>query len=124
MWRTPNEGKHRRIDIVVNATPEELPFARLGWIGSRLLNRMLRQQAQECGLFLSSHALNVIDKNRPLILTDPRTREVILRVPAEGETVPATVPYEFVRSEADILYILGECTRDFMALADPRNRNA
>jgi hypothetical protein len=30
VWRTPG-GKHRRIDLIVNSLPEELPFTLLGW---------------------------------------------------------------------------------------------
>ena len=44
IWRTP-AGAHHRIDIVVCATPLDLPFARLAWTGSRTLNRLLRLRA-------------------------------------------------------------------------------
>ena len=44
IWRN-SAGRHRRIDIVIVAAPEELAFARLTWTGSRTLNRMLRYRA-------------------------------------------------------------------------------
>jgi DNA polymerase mu len=50
-------GLHRRLDIVVVAFPEELPFARLTWTGSRTLNRLLRQRAIQLGLHLTANGL-------------------------------------------------------------------
>ena len=122
VWRTP-EGRHRRVDLVVCSYPEELPICRISWTGSRLLNRMLRQHAQHHGLFLSAHALLVTQSDMPLLLRDRATGEVV-RVPAPGQHPPVEVPYRFLRSERDVLYLLAGGTDAFFALLDPRNRNA
>jgi DNA polymerase/3'-5' exonuclease PolX len=122
VWRT-REGRHRRIDIVVNSFPEELPLCRLAWTGSRTFSRLLRLHAQNQSLYLSAHALLVTDTGQPITLRDSASgREV--RVPAEGCSAPAEVPYEFLRTEEDVLYLLGNCTDAFTALKDPRNRHA
>ena len=91
--------------------------------GSRLINRMLRQHALNNGLSLSAHALQVTQPDKPLILRDHTTGRVV-RVPAEGQACPVEVPYEFLKTEKDILYLLGGCTDAFFPILDPRNRNA
>uniref|UniRef100_A0A6V2WX53 Uncharacterized protein n=1 Tax=Emiliania huxleyi TaxID=2903 RepID=A0A6V2WX53_EMIHU len=67
IWRSAG-GRHRRIDVVVCAFPEELPFARLAWTGSRMLNRMMRLQAIALGINLGAHAIrtpHVLARLRP-----------------------------------------------------------
>ena len=123
VWRTRHTGRCRRIDIVVNSIPEELALCRFTWIGSRLLNRLIRLHALKNGLSLTAHALLVTQVERPLVLKDRRSGQVE-RIPAEGQCVPVEVPYRYLRSESDLLYLLGGCTADFMALVDPKNRNA
>ena len=122
VWRTP-QGRCHRIDIVVNSFPEELALCRLTWIGSRLLNRLLRQHALNNGLTLTAHALLVTQQDKPLFLRDHATGEVT-RIPALGQAVPVEVPYRFLQSERDLLFLLGGCTDAFLGLVDPRNRNA
>ena len=80
IWRTA-EGRHRRIDIVVNSLPEEIAFCRMGWTGSRLFNRLLRDYAKKRHLYLSAHALLVLDHDYPLILRDHETGAMV-RLPA------------------------------------------
>ena len=111
IWR--GAGKHHRIDIVVCSFPEELPFALLGWTGSRLLNRLMRQLALKRDLYLSSHAL--VAKQRVTVRVEGG-RDVV--VPALQE-----VPYEHVRTERAILRILAGGTDDFKALDSAKMRN-
>ena len=122
VWRT-REGRHRRIDIVVNSFPEELALARLTWTGSRLLNRMMRLHAQHNGLSLTAHALLVTQSDLPLLIRDNETGEVA-RIPAAGQPTPVEVPYKYLGTERDIIFLLGGCTDAFFGLLDPRNRNA
>ena len=75
------------------------------------------------GLFLSGHALHVRFPDRPLLLRDDETGESV-RVPAEGEPVPAVVPYKYVSTARDILYLLAGGTDAFEGLLDPRQRCA
>ena len=52
----------------VCAFPEELPFARLAWTGSRILNRIMRLQAIALGINLGAHAIRtpiVLARLRP-----------------------------------------------------------
>ena len=114
--------KHRRIDIVVCSYPEEYALCRLAWTGSRLFNRLLRHHCLNSGLYLTAHALLVRQSNKPLIIKDNTTGEV-LRVPKKGEAGLAEVPYEFLQTEEDILFLLGGCSEAFYGLCDPRNRN-
>ena len=126
VWRTSIEQgeRHRRIDLIVCSFPEELALCRLTWIGSRLLNRMMRLHAIHNGLFLSAHAMLVTDQKRPLHLKDHETGEVIRLPAAEGDPVPVPVPYKYLRTERDILFLLGGCTEAFFGILDPRQRNA
>mmetsp|Transcript_13360 Transcript_13360/g.22260 ORF Transcript_13360/g.22260 Transcript_13360/m.22260 type:complete len:242 (-) Transcript_13360:424-1149(-) len=59
VFRT-TEGKMRRIDIIVVPYIEKA-FALLGWTGSSLLNRNMRQYCRERGLFLCNHCLLTIE---------------------------------------------------------------
>ena len=128
LWRR-DDGRLHRIDIIVNSFPDEWPFTLLGWTGSRLLNRMLRQRAKELGLFLSAHALiatpDTANGWRGLGTTSTR---VVVRQGGEPRSiiVPSlnVVPYEYVRTEADIFRILAGGEEDFSLLYDPKNRNA
>jgi hypothetical protein len=122
VWRTP-AGKHRRIDLVVCSFPEEAAICRLSWTGSRLLNRLLRQYAQQHGLCLSAHALLVTQADQPLVIRE-RDSGRIVRIPEQGQAVPVEVPYEYLQSARDILWLLAGCTSRFDGLIDPRHRNA
>lgn len=121
VWRSA-VGRHHRIDIIVNSFPEELPFTLLGWTGSRLLNRMMRQRAKELGLYLSSHALIATPS------TEHGSTATSTTVIADGRSVQVPslteVPYEHIRSEEDIMRILAGGTDKFRGLYDPRDRNA
>ena len=121
VWRSAS-GRHHRIDIIVNSFPEELPFTLLGWTGSRLLNRMMRQRAKELGLYLSSHALIATPP------TEHGSTATSTTVIADGRPLQVRslteVPYEYVRSEEDILRIIAGGTNAFAALVDPVLRNA
>ena len=121
VWRS-SSGRHHRIDIIVNSFPEELPFTLLGWTGSRLLNRMMRQRAKELGLYLSSHALIATPP------TEHGSTATCTTLIAGGRPLQVRslteVPYEYVRSEEDIMRILAGGTDQFRGLYDPMNRNA
>jgi hypothetical protein len=101
---------------------QELPFTLLGWTGSRLLNRMMRQRAKELGLYLSSHALIATPS------TEHGSTATSTTVIADGRSVQVPslteVPYEHIRSEEDIMRILAGGTDKFRGLYDPRDRNA
>ncbi|KAL1515165.1 hypothetical protein AB1Y20_004226 [Prymnesium parvum] len=120
VWRT-QEGRHHRIDIIVCAVPEELPFARLSWTGSRNLNRLMRLQAIKLGLRLTAHGIFADAGKEP-------SKTVLLHAGVPAQVVQLgcfeEVPYSYVRTEADILRILARGTDDYNALIDPRNRNA
>ena len=49
-------GAHRRIDIIL-VPYVQLPFALVGWTGSRTYNRFLRLHAENRGMFLNNHCL-------------------------------------------------------------------
>ena len=49
-------GRYRRLDAVV-VPFAQLPFATVGWTGSKCYNRLLRHHASRRGLCLTSHAL-------------------------------------------------------------------
>ena len=49
-------GARRRIDIVM-VPYGQLPFAMIGWTGSKMYNRFLRMHAKERGMFLCNHCL-------------------------------------------------------------------
>ena len=106
------------------ATPctQELPFTLLGWTGSRLLNRMMRQRAKELGLYLSSHALIATPP------TEHGSTATWTTVIADGRRLQVhsltEVPYEYIRSEEDIMRILAGGTDEFRGLYEPMNRNA
>jgi len=100
-----------------------IPMRLSSWIGSRLLNRLMRQHCQDHGLFLSAHALLVTQPDKPLYLHD-RATGTTRRIPEEGGICPAVVPYEYLQTESDLLWLLGRCTAAFSGLIDPRNRNA
>ena len=73
LWCTPL-GVHHRIDVVVVAHPEELPFARLTWTGSRSLNRLMRLRAIELGLNLNSNGLSA--RGDPPEVSRPTQKEI------------------------------------------------
>ena len=75
------------------------------------------------GLWLSAHALLVKSTGAQLIIHDEQTGKVV-SVPHAGEAAPALVPYKYLRSERDILYLLAGGTDAFFGLLDARNRNA
>lgn len=125
IWRSARTQRLHRIDIVVCSHPDELPFARLGWTGTRMLNRAMRLRAIELGLYLGAHCLVARGDQ-------PGTTETVVvlddRPGRRRETVTLQklqhVPFEFVRSEEDILRVLARGTDDFIKLVDPVNRNA
>lgn len=130
IWRSASTKKHHRIDIVVSSFPEEYPFVMLGWTGSRLLNRMMRQRAKDMGLFLSSHALiatpnTALDKatamstHTNVVVRGREGGQQLIQVRALTE-----VPYEHLTSEKDILRILADGRDDFERIYDPTLRNA
>ena len=88
------------------AFPEELPFARLAWTGSRMLNRMMRLQAIALGINLGAHAIRT-----PIVLARLRPHFEVL-------------PFKYVRSEEDVLRISAGGTDAFAALVGPVLRNA
>jgi DNA polymerase mu len=49
-------GRHRRIDIVL-VPHDQLPFALIGWTGSKQYNRFIRHHANSRGLYFNSHGL-------------------------------------------------------------------
>lgn len=118
IWRAPG-GTHHRIDVVMVAFPEELPFARLAWTGSRTLNRLCRLRAIHLGLNLGPH--NFTAREHTTVTLDAMAGAGR----GQLELRPLQVlPAECVRSEADILRILAGGTDAFAALEDPLNRNA
>jgi DNA polymerase mu len=107
--------------VVVVAFPEELPFARLTWTGSRTFNRLCRLRAIHLGLNLGPHNLTVRETGEgATVVLDARCE------PPRTISLPplGVVPNALVRTEADILRILARGTDDFEALSDPLNRNA
>ena len=126
IWRSARTSKLHRIDIVVCSHPEELPFARLGWTGTRTLNRMMRLRAIELGLYLGAHSITARGSQTP----GSTTTQVV--VEARPGRTPVTVtlqkleplPFEYVRSEEAILRVLACGTDDFINLVEPTNRNA
>lgn len=100
------------------AFPEELPFARLAWTGSRTFNRLCRLRAIHIGLNLGPH--NITARDRTTVVLDARVHP-----PHTLELQPLDViPPECIQSEADILRILACGTDDFAQLVEPMNRNA
>ena len=61
--------------------------------------------------------------DQPLYVRDRHTGKVV-RIPAEDGCCPVEVPYEYLQSAADVLWLLGRCTPAFQGLLDPRHRNA
>ena len=72
IWRSVRTGRLHRVDIVVCSHPEELPFARLGWTGTRTLNRLMRLRAIELGLNLNSNGLSA--RGEPPEVSTPSSR--------------------------------------------------
>ena len=122
IWRSARTQRLHRVDIVVCSHPEELPFARLGWTGTRTLNRLMRLRAIDLGLYLGAHCL--------VARGDRALTEVVLeaRPGRQRETVTLRklepLPFKYVRSEEDILRVLACGTDDFIHLVEPTNRNA
>mmetsp|Transcript_24098 Transcript_24098/g.50548 ORF Transcript_24098/g.50548 Transcript_24098/m.50548 type:complete len:810 (-) Transcript_24098:302-2731(-) len=122
VWRG-HAGALHRIDLIVCATPEELPFARIAWTGSRLLNRLMRTQAHALGLTLNAHGLfnngtrGGVD-GRILVHLDARA----------GSTASVAklqpVPYDLISSEEAVIRVLARGTEAFADLYNPLNRNA
>ena len=123
LWRN-GDGRHRRIDIVVVATPEELPFARLTWTGSRTLNRLLRYRAIHLGLHLTANGIVARPPNgvsETLVLVDDRPGRDKVEVVVRGH---GQVPTAWTRTEEDIIRILANGTDAFAGVYDPLMRNA
>ena len=117
IWRTPS-GVHHRIDVVVVAFADELPFARLAWTGSRTFNRLCRLRAIHLGLNLGPH--NITAREKVTVMIDAHADS-----PLQIELPPlGVVPFDYCRTEADILRLLARGTDDFAALYDPLHRNA
>ncbi|KAL4439185.1 hypothetical protein ABPG77_004087 [Micractinium sp. CCAP 211/92] len=51
-----SRGRYRRIDIIL-ATPEQLPFGLIAWIGSTMFNRFLRRCLGHWGMHMNSLGL-------------------------------------------------------------------
>ena len=83
---------------------------------------MMRQRAKELGLYLSSHALIATPP------TEQGSTATCTTVIADGRPLQVRslteVPYEYVRSEEDIMRILAGGTDQFRGLYEPMNRNA
>lgn len=126
IWRSVRTGKLHRIDIVVCSHPEELPFARLGWTGTRTLNRIMRLRAIELGLYLGPHGITARGDQRPA----STITEVVVEARPGQTPVMVTLqklehlPFKYVRSEEEILRVLARGTDDFKKLVDATNRNA
>ena len=125
IWRSARTGKFHRIDLVVCSHPEEIPFARLGWTGTRTLNRLMRLRAIELGLYLGAHCI-VARGDRP---GTTETKVVVEARPGRRPEVVTLqklehLPFRYVRSEEDILRVLACGTNDFFKLVHPTNRNA
>ena len=120
IWRTP-EGMHHRIDIVVVNVPEELPFARLTWTGTRTLNRLMRLQAIQLGLNLNANGLLAREGPETRVVVEARPGHASREVVIHGH---GHVPFEFCTTEEDIIRILARGTDHFVGLVDPRCRNA
>lgn len=125
IWRSARTGKLHRIDLVVCSHPEELPFARLAWTGTRTLNRLMRLRAIDLGLYLGAHCF-VARGDRE------GTTETKVVVDAQAGRPPEVItlkkleplPFKYVQSEEDILRVLACGTNAFAKLVDPTNRNA
>jgi DNA polymerase mu len=130
VWRTAG-GQVRRVDIVVCAVPEELPFALLSWTGSRTLNRLMRLHAEtDLGLRLTPHGLFAKGDRDPdspwsfpYVAGTSDTRVAL----SGGRSIVLKryqpVPYDLMRTEEDILRLLACGTDAFCKLYDPTNRN-
>ena len=83
---------------------------------------MMRQRAKELGLYLSSHALIATPP------TEHGSTATWTTVIADGRRLQVNslteVPYEYIRSEEDIMRILAGGTDEFCGLYEPMNRNA
>ena len=123
IWRN-QEGRHRRLDLIIVAFPEELPFARLTWTGSRTLNRLMRQRAIHLGLHLTANGLCArpppgVRETQVVLDARPGHARVELSIQGYG-----AVPSELLRTEEAIIRLLACGTDAFAALYDPRMRNA
>ena len=125
IWRSARTQRLHRIDIVICSHPDELPFARLAWTGTRTLNRLMRLRAIHLGLYLGAHCLvargDRVGTSETEVVVDARPgrrREVVTLQRLEH------LPFQHVRSEEDILRVLACGTDDFIRLVEPTNRNA
>ena len=123
IWRNA-AGRHRRLDIVVVAFPDELAFARLTWTGSRTLNRLLRHRAIHLGLHLTANGLCArpppgVHETRVVVDARPGRERVEVTIRGHG-----SVPMELLQSEEAIIRLLANGTDDFRAIVSPLNRNA
>ena len=124
IWRSALTGRLHRVDIVVCSHPEELPFARLTWTGSRTLNRLLRYRAIHLGLHLTANGCSArpppgVSETRVVLDARPgreRVEEIIRGFGA--------VPSERCRSEEDIIRMLANGTDAFEGIYSPLMRNA
>ena len=120
IWRTP-EGVHHRVDIVVVNMPEELPFARLTWTGTRTLNRLMRLHAIDLGLNLNANGLLARGGLHTTVVVEARPGHAYREIVITGH---GHVPFAFCRSEEEIIRVLARGTDQFAGLVDPRYRNA
>lgn len=125
IWRSARTGKLHRIDLVVCSHPEELPFARLAWTGTRTLNRLMRLRAIDLGLYLGAHCF-VARGDREGTADTKVVVEAQAGQPPEVITLEKLehLPFKYVQSEEDILRVLACGTNAFAKLVDPTNRNA
>lgn len=123
IWRN-TAGRHRRIDIVVVAFPDELPYARLTWTGSRTLNRLLRHRAIQLGLHLTANGLTAHPpagrgRQETTVVLDARPGRERVEVALVGHA-----PVPDCTSEEEVLRVLAGGTDAFAGIYDPLMRNA
>mmetsp|Transcript_35040 Transcript_35040/g.110475 ORF Transcript_35040/g.110475 Transcript_35040/m.110475 type:complete len:603 (+) Transcript_35040:75-1883(+) len=123
IWRN-TAGRHRRIDIVVVAFPDELPYARLNWTGSRTLNRLLRHRAIQLGLHLTANGLTAHPptgrgRQETTVVLDARPGRERVEVALVGHA-----PVPDCTSEEEVLRVLAGGTDAFAGIYDPLMRNA
>ncbi|KAI0251130.1 hypothetical protein BJV78DRAFT_489289 [Lactifluus subvellereus] len=76
VYRTPNDGRHRRIDLIC-ALPETYWTAVVGWTGATMFQRDLRSAAKAIGLKFDSSA---ITRRRDSHLIYPRSEKEVFDI--------------------------------------------
>jgi len=76
VYRTPNNGRHRRVDLIC-ALPETYWTAVVGWTGGTMFQRDLRLAAKSVGLKFDSSGLT---RRRDSRLTFPRSEKEIFDI--------------------------------------------